>query len=622
MMAGIDVRASSLLDNHRRQVYHQTDRLFALLMIAQWIFGIVTTLIVSPRTWIGASGMVHIHVLAAIFLGGTLSSLPIYLALRHSGSPITRHVIAATQMLWSALLIHFTGGRIETHFHVFGSLAFLALYRDWKVLITATIVIATDHMVRGIYWPYSVYGVASAQEWRWLEHAGWVIFEVVVLTFSCLRGLREMEAIAVRQATVEAAKEITEEEVERRTSTLRQSEERFRAMTEASPIGVFITDNTGKCFYINSQCQSITGQDSAEAFGIGWLDAVHPDDRFRVIDHWREAMEGIGFTHSEHRVLLEEDRVAWVRVNTAPMHDGDAFLGIVGTIEDVTEMRIMETQLAHSQKLESIGQLASGIAHEINTPTQYVGDNLRFLSDAFVDCNRVMDTCRNLMEGSKERNYVPTDQLLAFESICKECDFEYLRTEIPVALEQAREGAERVADIVRAMKEFSHPGTFEKNPTDINRAIESTATVARNEYKYVADIEFDLDPNLPLVPCYCGELNQVFLNVIVNASQAIQEANKGSMGRIRVTTQVRDNSVDISISDDGIGIPPEIQPKVFDPFFTTKAVGKGTGQGLALSRNVIVNKHGGTLTFESEIGRGSTFTINLPLGAAAQECVA
>jgi len=202
--------ATELYETHQQSIYRRTDRIFAMLMAIQWVFGIVAAIFISPRTWVGLTSHTHPHVWAAVFLGLAINVLPIFLALVHPGKTITRFVISVTQMLWSALLIHLTGGRIETHFHVFGSLAFLAFYRDWRVLIPATVVVAGDHLLRGLYFPQSVYGVLTPNSWRWLEHAGWVIFEDIFLIASCLRGQQEMRQIAQRAADLNTAKEAAE----------------------------------------------------------------------------------------------------------------------------------------------------------------------------------------------------------------------------------------------------------------------------------------------------------------------------------------------------------------------------------------------------------------------------
>jgi len=281
---------------------------------------------------------------------------------------------------------------------------------------------------------------------------------------------------------------------------------------------------------------------------------------------------------------------------------------------DITERRLMERQIAQATKMESIGRLAAGIAHEINTPTQYIGDNLRFLQECFDDVNSVLRLSQQLLENLEE-NSVPPEQIEQFRRLMEQADIDYLLSEIPLAISQSLEGVERVTRIVRAMKEFSHPGTAEMTPVDINHALENTITVARNEWKYVADVVTDFAPNLPPVPCLPGEINQVFLNIIVNAAHAIADVvGNGSeeKGTITVSTSLKGNWVEVRISDTGTGIPESIRSKIFDPFFTTKEVGRGTGQGLAYAHSV-VEKHRGIIDFETEERKGTTFIIRLPL---------
>ena len=213
-------RSADLFQEHQRKIIRQTSHLFAYLMIVQWVGGVVAALVITPHTWIGTTSTIHLHVWAALVLGATISSLPIFLAFTRPCHTSTRHVIAVAQMLTSALLIHITGGRIETHFHVFGSLAFLAFYRDWRVFIPATIVVGLDHMVRGIFWPQSVYGVLSATPWRSVEHAAWVIFEDIILILSCRRGLQEMHDIANHRAQLEDTNQLIEAKVLERTQEL------------------------------------------------------------------------------------------------------------------------------------------------------------------------------------------------------------------------------------------------------------------------------------------------------------------------------------------------------------------------------------------------------------------
>jgi signal transduction histidine kinase len=266
--------------------------------------------------------------------------------------------------------------------------------------------------------------------------------------------------------------------------------------------------------------------------------------------------------------------------------------------------------------LEAIGQLAAGIAHEINTPIQYVGDNTRFLQESWPSFHKLFAITREMQQEATAGS-VSAQTLQRLDALVLGADFEYLETEIPNAIKQSLEGIQRVAKIVRAMKEFSHPGSEEKKAIDINQAIETTIAVARNEWKYVSDVETHFDADLPLVSCHAGEFNQVILNLLINAAQAIATAvGDGSQGKGKiVVSTVRDqDSVEISISDTGAGIPEAVRSRIFEPFFTTKPVGKGTGQGLALAHTAIVRRHGGKIWFDTELGKGTTFYIRIPFG--------
>jgi len=301
--------------------------------------------------------------------------------------------------------------------------------------------------------------------------------------------------------------------------------------------------------------------------------------------------------------------------------DHDCILGSTIIGSDITDRKKLDIQLQQSQKMEAIGQLAAGIAHEINTPTQFVGDNTRFFQDAYEDLIQIIREYENLVDKAKA-GALTADRISAAEKRIQDMDLAYLEDEIPVALEHTLKGVERITKIVQAMKIFSHPGMITKEPTDVNKEIEKTITITRNEWKYVAQMETDFDANLPAVPCFRAELNQVILNMIVNAAHAIAEANtkaSSERGIIRIHTYQEDNWVKIRISDTGAGIPQEIRHKIFDLFFTTKGPGKGTGQGLAISHSVIVEKHKGTLDLESQEGKGTTFIIGLPLGTEPVE---
>ena len=278
----------------------------------------------------------------------------------------------------------------------------------------------------------------------------------------------------------------------------------------------------------------------------------------------------------------------------------------------MTERIRMEIELRLGQKLQAVGELAVGVAHEINTPMQFVGDNVRFLHDALAGLLRLLEKHEEIYDALG--NSYPLELQEQVKAARAAADLQFLRTEIPLALDQTSDGVESVTTIVRALKKFSHVDRGrEKATADLNDALESTLIVARNELKYVADVE-TVFATLPPVMCHLGDLNQVFLNLLVNAAHAIADVVKQTdkKGRIRVETKTEGEFVVVTIGDTGAGIPEGIRDRIFEPFFITKQVGKGTGQGLALVRAIIVEKHSGSLTFASEMGKGTTFSIRIP----------
>jgi signal transduction histidine kinase len=281
-------------------------------------------------------------------------------------------------------------------------------------------------------------------------------------------------------------------------------------------------------------------------------------------------------------------------------------------LAEMSERKLLETQLVQAQKLESIGQLAAGIAHEINTPIQYIGDSVEFLRSAVMSIDGVLAQYRQEFAAvmATDPTHSMFDRVRTAEELA---ELEFLRAEMPRAFERTLDGVARVAKIVRAMKEFSFPDAHEHRYANINQALETTLVVAHNEYKLLARVEVELG-EIPDVKCNISELNQVFLNLIVNAAHAIQDSGKdATAGVIGIRTSAADGVVEIAFTDNGCGIAPEVANKVFDPFFTTKEVGRGTGQGLAIARATVVTRHRGELRFETEVGRGTTFLVRLPV---------
>jgi two-component system sensor histidine kinase/response regulator len=375
-------RAEELFQQHRQQVFKRTDRWFGRLMLFQWLAGIIIAVIVSPRTWAGQTSSIHLHVWLAIFLGGAISSFPIVLTLTRPGTALTRYTISVAQMLFSGLLVHLTGGRIESHFHIFGSLAFLAFYRDWRVLVPATIVVALDHLVRGIYFPYSVYGVLTASPWRSLEHAAWVIFEDVFLVISCLSGVREMRLIAARQVELEKTNEVIEEKVVQRTAELRTSEERTRLIVATAHDAFVGMDSTGSILDWNPKAEATFGWSREEALGHPLHELIIPpkfrEMHVRGLQHFLATGEGPVLNKLiEVSALHRDGRELPIELMISPIRIGDSFI-FSASLRDITERKRAEQALRQS---EERFQIVSRATHDglwdwdLETNTVWLSDS-------------------------------------------------------------------------------------------------------------------------------------------------------------------------------------------------------------------------------------------------------
>lgn len=410
-----------------------------------------------------------------------------------------------------------------------------------------------------------------------------------------------------------------EQMVEERTTALRNSEARLAGILSVAPVGIYVSQggiirevNPAFCTMLGFSKEELLGSDEQRLYP-----STEHHHRFHgERDH---AITKNGVARLTVTMQRKDGGIRHIHLQAAPMigHGEDAPLTLVA--QDLTEQMQLQAErdqseaaLRQAQKMDAIGRLAAGIAHEINTPSQFVIDNLSFLRDSFPDLRRLLSADESLRISALTRG----DPLAeAAAEIAATIDLDYLNEEIPKSLSQSMEGMERIKKIVLAMKEFSHPAET-KMPADINHLIENALTISHNEWKYVATATPKLDRGLPQVNCVPSEISQVLLNLIVNASHAIAEAlpqNSAKLGTIDITTTHAGRWAEIRIGDSGCGVAPSIRERIFEPFFTTKAIGKGTGQGLALAWSVIVEKHFGTLTFESQVGVGTVFIIRLPI---------
>ncbi|MEW8221608.1 MAG: ATP-binding protein [Candidatus Thiodiazotropha taylori] len=405
---------------------------------------------------------------------------------------------------------------------------------------------------------------------------------------------------------------------------LKDKEQFLSDVTNSMSEGFVVLDNGGVVKYTNPESARLIGWTEDEMLGKQFSQIVYGEKKppkeknvkTIVMDTLKDGVIRADnddlFTHkSGHQIDIV--------FSVSPMLQSEDEKRVVLTFSDISERKRadrermdLERQLNQTHKMEAVGQLAGGIAHEINTPIQYIGDNLKFIKESQQDMQNLLQDYAELSSKAKQQPELHAE-LEKIDETIEEIDLEYLTEETTNAIDQSITGASQVARIVLAMKEFAHPGGKDMALADLNRIVSNAVAVCKNEWKYVADTQLQLSDNLPDVKCLAGEVSQVVLNIIVNAAHAIEAAKREEKGTITITTELKDEQVEIRVSDTGTGIPEEAQAYVFNPFFTTKDVGRGTGQGLAIAQDIIVGKHQGELLFETEQGVGTTFIIRLPL---------
>jgi len=600
-------RATQLFTEHQQAIYKSTDRMFAVLMSLQWLAGILAAYLISPRTWIGSTNQTHIHIWAALILGAAISSLPIVLALTRPGFRSTRYTIAVGQMLMGALLIHLTGGRIETHFHVFGSLAFLSFYRDWRVLIPATVVVAADHFLRGLLWPQSVYGVLAASEWRWLEHAGWVLFENTFLLIAIKRSVSEMRDIAARRAQGEDSREDLESHVAQRTAqlaaanqeletevaerksaeeALRDSEGRYRLLFESNPLPMWVYDLETLAFLaVNEAAERRYGYSSEEFLQMSITDIRPPEDVARLLSSLPASADGLS-EGGTWRHRKKDGALIDVEITSYPLSFAGRRTELV-LANDITErkhaeeaLRRSESQLRQALKMEAVGKLAGGIAHDFNNLlTAITGQSEMCL-----------------------RRLTPEDPIYG-------------------RIDEIKKAGDRAAVLTRQLLAFSRKQILQPEVIDLNHVVFEVSKMLQRLIGEDIDLLLGLGADIGSVKADPNQLEQVLMNLTVNARDAMPTGGKLTIE----TSNVQLNEafagrhlsvppgdyVMLAVSDTGCGIDAATQARIFEPFFTTKEVGKGTGLGLATVYG-IVKQSGGSLWVYSEVGQGTTFKIYLP----------
>ncbi len=434
-----------------------------------------------------------------------------------------------------------------------------------------------------------------------------------------------VEILSARLEREKSAREQAEELLESKSRSLYQTNQALEKVAEnlegqRQQLNTILDHTFAGILLVNDRMNVIQSNKSAnEMFGLKQDDLLD----LKVFDLF-ERSESItrllktkskrnnNDTHFETNACSNDAGIFPVEVGVSTIEKNDGRHAMVWIINDITRRRReegrrkqLEKELSQAQKLEALGTLASGVAHEINTPIQYVGDNMRFLAEALSDISDVM------------KLYQANATSQEIDEKSEEADLEFLMDEIPEAIDQSLKGLEQVAAIVKAIKEFSHPGQDGAEVVDLNETIETTLTVTRNQWKYVAEVDLDLADNLTEVPCSKSEINQVLVNLIVNAADAIAERKEKVLGKISIKTSEDNNWVNIVVSDTGVGMPKDVQERMFDPFFTTKDVGKGSGQGLAILYNIIRLKHKGDIQCKSDVGKGTSFTIRLPVSPDA-----
>ena len=572
-------RAKELFEQHQKDIYIRTDRLFGKLFILEYIAGIIAALWISPKTWIGAQSAVHVHVYAAVILGALIFSFPWFLILTRPGQPLTRHMVAVSQMLFSALLIHLSGGRIETHFHIFGSLAFLGFYRDWKVLVSASLVVAADHFLRGVFWPLSVYGSMAVSPLRWLEHTAWVVFEDIFLFFAISQSVKEMGAIASRQAETEA-----------KEYSLRKSEQEFRTIFELAGSGkIELCAETRKFLRVNRKFCEFTGYAREELLQMTLDDLMPSEERGKRLEFIDDVVHGHAVDLGLERVYVRKDGTRfWGLISAGIIKDKDDNVKLIATLQDISGLKEVEQELAHAkEKAEEANQAKSAflanMSHEIRTPLgAMLGFAQLLLEEQEVTASTEQNRLRTILRNGEQLYRIINDILDISKIEANKIEIESLRFSLNDLME----------DVIALLSFKAKEKGLQLNVRSLGPLPDTIVS----------------DPT---------RLRQILMNVIGNAIKFTEKGHVDVEFKYVGSKDPADSAyLEVRVSDTGPGIPQEKKQKLFKPFVqadsaTSRKFG-GTGLGLYLSKR-LAEALGGDLTLEDSIA-GCVFVFKIAAG--------
>jgi len=606
-------RATQLFTEAQLDIYRRTDRLFAWLMGFQWLMGIVFALWVSPLAWDGPVSRTHLHVWAAVVVGGIISLFPALLGLFRPGLPSTRYVIGVAQMLMGALLIHLTGGRIETHFHVFGSLAFLAFYRDWRVLIPATVVVALDHLLRGMFWPQSVYGVVTASEWRWLEHAAWVLFEDVFLFVACRRSIAEMKQTADRTAALE--REVrTRQEAE---NDARNARARNDAILDVALDCVILMDESGRIAQFNPAAELTFGYSAAEAVQTELAELIVPADkreslRAALASYLTTGNTAILNRRLELTAIRKGGESFPVEIAIAPISSDGAKM-FAAYMRDITERKRTERELAsYTQDLETAHETQRKDAERLAA----LVDQLRVTQQQAETATRAKS---EFLASMSHELRTPLNAIILYSELLQEVAEDDGSQSTIGDLQRIQSAGKHLLDLINGILDLSKIEAgkmmLSVEEFDVRAMIgELVDTVNPLVEKNKNTLTVRCDDEVRTMHADLTKTRQILLNLLSNASKFTRDGTIAVDVR-RCMFDGRE-CVEFSVVDTGVGMTVDQTCKVFDPFTqgdvtTTRKYG-GTGLGLAIVSR-FCDLMGGSVWVESRPGVGSRFVVRLPM---------